>query len=383
MFLKNLPKNISSYFILILAVLISTAVLWSPFILHAKAWFGIGADDSSLLYVYKQYDGPLYVIAAKTMYDPKQIEIPKKGLIISLPLSAKYFAAHLPLYPLFIRLFAPMLGYLKSMVFVNIISTILLCCFFYFMVRKLRLSNNPLILSIIFLFLPRFLVVRSVGAPESLFILLILLSLYFFEKEKYITSGVLGGLAAMAKAPGVLLFVAYSLVFVEKFLKTKKINLKWLAILLIPLGTFAVFLLYQVRYGDFFAYFHSGDNIHLVAPFSAFNFRNRWVSTAWLDDILFYFFIYLLSTISLFKNKYRSLFYFCLVFFTATTFVAHRDISRYSLPLWPLALIAFERFFTSKKFLLGFVILLPAIYLYAWNFLLYNVIPISDWRPFL
>ena len=366
-----------------MAVLISTAVLWSPFILRAKAWFGIGADDSSFQYIYKQYDGPLYVIAAKTMYDPKQIEIPKKGLIISLPLSAKYFAAHLPLYPILIRLFAPILGYLKSMVFVNIISTIILCCFFYFMVRKLGLSKNPLILSIIFLFLPRFLVVRSVGAPESLFILLILLSLYFFEKEKYIASGILGGLAAMAKAPGILLLVAYSLVFVEKFLKTKKINLKWLAILLIPLGTLSVFLFYKVRYGDFFAYFHSGDNIHLVAPFSAFNFRNRWVGTAWLEDILFYFFIYLFTTISLFKSRYRSLFYFCLIFFTATTFVAHRDIARYSLPLWPLVLIAFEKFFTSKKFLLAFIILLPAIYLYAWNFLLYNVIPISDWRPFL
>ena len=93
--------------------------------------------------------------------------------------------------------------------------------------------------------------------------------------------------------------------------------------------------------------------------------------------------MYGLALINLKNSKYRSFFYFGLVFFTATLFVQHRDISRYSLPLWPLAVIAFEKFFTSKKFLIILVILLPAIFLYAWNMLLYNVMPISDWSAFL
>ena len=93
--------------------------------------------------------------------------------------------------------------------------------------------------------------------------------------------------------------------------------------------------------------------------------------------------MYGLAIFNLKDSKYRSFFYFGLVFFTATLFVQHRDISRYFLPLWPLALIAFEKFFTSKKFLIIFIILLPAIFLYAFNFLLYNVMPISDWSAFL
>lgn len=363
-------RRIYDYLILTSIVLISTAVLW----------WSVG-----FLTVYKQYDGPLYVIPAKTLYSPKAIE----GLHLETGLSTKYYAAHLPLYPMLIRLMSLIspigdLRYLKSMVLVNLFSTIGLVLFFYFLLKKMDLSKNPLILAAILLFLPRFLVVRTAGAPESLFILLILLSLFFFEKEKFWVAGIFGGLATMTKTPGILLFAGYGLVFIERFIKTRgKINWNWLGILLIPTGFLVVSGIYAIQYKDFFAYFHSGDNIHLVFPYSVFNFQKPWVGTAWLEEILFYFFLYGLTIINLKDGKYRSFFYFGLIYFLATLFVQHRDISRYSLPLWPLALIAFEKFFLSKKFLLIFVILLPAIFLFAWNFLQYNVMPISDWSAFL
>ena len=163
----------------------------------------------------------------------------------------------------------------------------------------------------------------------------------------------------------------------------KKIEWRSIGIVLIPLGLIAVFLLYWVQYKDFFAFLHTGGFVPLVFPYSVFNFQKEWVGTAWLEEIIFYFFLYLLAVLKLKDSPHRSFFYFSLVFFVATTFVQHRDIARYSLPLWPLACIAFEHFFTSKNFKLAFIILLPAIYLYAWNFLLYNVMPISDWTAFL
>ncbi len=373
-------KDIFSYFTVIAIVLISTLILWFPFLIRAGSWFGLSIANSNFQYIYKQYDGPLYIIPAKTFYNP--ILIDKLHLEISLP--DIYFAAHLPLYPLFIAIFANIMGFLKSMIFVNILFTILLSLLFYFIVTHLKLSKNPLILTSIFLFLPRFLVVRSVGAPESLFIFLLLLSLFFFEKENYLLAGVLGGLVTMAKTPGILLFIAYLLVIIERYINSKSTSLiKYIGLFLIPLGLLGVFWLYAIQYKDFFAYFHSGDNIHLVAPFSVFNFQSRWVGTAWLDDVIFYFFLYLMTVIALINFKYRSFFYYSLIFFIATIFVQHRDIARYSLPLWPLACFAFEKFFTSKKFLIAFLILLPGIYLYAWNFLLYNIMPISNWFPFL
>ncbi len=370
-----MSKRILPYFTLILIVLGSTLILWLPFLLRLM--------NLSMLDIYRNYDGPLYVIPAKTLYDIDKIDIPGKGLIISLPLHAKYFAAHLPLYPLFIRLFSTILGYLKSMVFVNLLFTVFLAWFFYYFVKTLKLTQRPLVLTAVFLILPRFLVVRSVGSPESLFILLTLFSLFFFEKSNYLLAGLTGGLATMTKSPGILLFVAYTYVVIERIIRTRKFDRRYFYLLLIPLGLLTVFGIYAVQMKDFFAYFHSGDNIHLVYPFSVFNFKVPWVGTPWLEDVLFYFFMYLLAVVILKDIKYRSVFFFSLVFFIAVTFVQHRDISRYSLALWPLACIAFERFFTSKRFLIVLIILLPAIYLYAWNFLLYNLMPIGDMKPFL
>lgn len=388
-------RRIYSYLILTSIVLISTLVLWKT----------VG-----FLTIYKHYDGPLYIIPAKTLYNPKLID----NLHVETGASNKYFAAHLPLYPVLIRLMSLIspidnLRYLKSMVLVNLIATIGLVLFFYYMLRKFNLTKNPLALATILLFLPRFLVVRTVGAPESLFILLILLSLFFFEKTQFWLAGLFGGLATMTKTPGILLFGAYGLVFAEMLISHSglpacrqgrsrirfwshfvpqndikaKFNWHWLGILLIPTGLLVVFGIYAIQYKDFFAYFHSGDNLHLVFPYSVFNFKKIWVGTAWLEDVLFYYFLYGLSVVYLKDSKYRSLFYFGLTYFIATIFVQHRDINRYSLPLWPLALIAFEKFFTSKKFLLISIILLPAIFLFAWNLLLYNVMPINDWSAFL
>lgn len=375
-------KSISTYFTLTFIVLISTAALWLPFFPRISSLFGLSKPNNQLnfLSIYKNYDGPLYIVAGKSLYNPKLIN----ALKLEMPENVKYFAAHLPFYPLMIRLFSPFFGYLKSMLFVNLLFTILLVLFFYYLIRKFDLTRRPFLLLIVFLFLPRFLVVRSIGAPESMFILFILLALFFFEKSNYLWAGIFGALAVSTKTPGILLLPAFFLVILEKLLKNNKdFNWRFLYLLLILLGLLAVFGLYWKQYGDFLAYFHSGNNIHLVSPFSVFNFQKNWVGTAWLEDVIFYFFLYLLTVLFLKNTQHRSFFYFSLVFFIALIFVEHRDIARYSLPLWPMSCIAYGRFFTSKKFLLSVLILLPAIYLYAWDFLAYNVMPIADWKPFL
>lgn len=368
------------YLTIALIVCISTFLLWLPFILKSGDWLGLKIFNSNMQYVYRNYDGPLYIIPAKTLYEPKAFE--KVGL--ELPLGNNYFAAHLPVYPLLMRAVSGLTGYLKAQLVVNLIATILLGWFFFFMVSKLRLTKNPLILTTVLLFLPRFFVVRSVGAPESIFMLFILLSLFFYEKKKYLLAGLLGGLSVMTKTPGIILFVAYSLELFEQWLRTKKFNWSaWWGIMLIPAGLLVVFLLYFRQMGDFFAYFHTSAVVPLVTPYAAFNSLAKWVRSAWLEDIVFYFFIYALSLFYLRELKYRSFYYFSLVFFIAVLFVQHRDIARYSLPLWPLAAIAFQKLLTSRKFLLAFIVVLPAIYLYALNFILSNVMPVANWKPFL
>ena len=256
------------YLLIIVVVLVSTIALWLPFLLKS--------NGLSFLDIYKHYDGPLYVVPAKTFYNPSSIE----KLHLEMKLPVKYFAAHLPLYPVLIRtvnefirlmgLKVNGLGYLKSMIGVNLLATIGLGLFFYYFLNKFKLTKKPMILTMVMLFLPRFLVVRSVGAPESLFMLLILMSLFFFEKNKFWLAGLLGGLATMTKAPGILLFAGYGLVFVERLIKVKKINWNWLGVLLIPLGLLLVFGAYVLQFGDFFAFFHGNATVPMPYIFSVF-----------------------------------------------------------------------------------------------------------------
>lgn len=377
--MTKLYNKFRAYLLITFLVIVSTVVLWLPFLLKSPQWAGLSIPASNFEYVLKHFDGPLYVVAAKTLYNPDLISA--LGLETSLP--PIYFAAHLPMYPLLILIAAPAFGYLKSMLVVNIVFTVLLAILFYEFLKNLKISKHPLLLTSVFLFLPRFLVVRSVGAPEALFMFLVLASLFAFEKKNYVLAALMGALATATKTPGILLFAVYAAVFVEAYVKEKKVRVDMLWAGLIPLGLVGVFLLYLRQYGDFFAYFHTGGVVPMPYPFSAFNAQALWVGTAWLEDILFYFFMYLLAVFYLAKTKFRSLFYFSVVFFIGVIFVQHRDIARYALPLWITACVAFESFLTSKRFLWVLVLLLPAIYLYGWNFMLHNIMPISNWAPYL
>lgn len=377
---KLYNKNSNPYFVIIFLTIFSTLILWLPFIFKLKNINGVAVKNNNFETVIKNWDGPLYIIAAKTLYNPTNPILENRPL----GLQPKYFAAHLPLYPLTIKAFAAIFSYPKAMLVATVTAAILLYCFFYYFLKKLRLTEKPFLLTTVFMFItPRILTIRSVGTPEPLFILLILLSIYFFIVRKYLFSGLFGGLSAMTKTPALLLFITYCLFAFHSYIKTKKFEKGWVYFLLIPLGLFVVFLFYQRQYGDLFTYFHSGDNLHLFfPPFSVFNAQKLWVNTVWLEDIIFYYFFYFLATLE-FKKEKSIFFYFMIVFFISIIFVQHRDIARYSLPLLPFALIAFEKFFTSKKFMITLVILLPAIYLYSWNFMIGNQAPITDWLPFL
>jgi hypothetical protein len=147
-------------------------------------------------------------------------------------------------------------------------------------------------------------------------------------------------------------------------------------LLLIPVALGLVFGWYQIAYGDFFSYFKTGDNIHLVfPPFQVFNKDSFWVGEIWLEDIVYVFILGFLAVMYLFKQKLYPLAFFVLTYLVATIFVTHRDISRYVAPIFPFVLIAFEKVLTTKEFKIVMGIVVLAIYLYAQNFLLSNTAP--------
>lgn len=375
-----MSRSIKDCLTLIFITLAITFLIWLPHLLVLPNFWGLSFKEEFST-IYRNFDGLEYVIIAKTFYNP--------GLIATLPqsLPATYFASHFPGYAILISFFAPFLGFLKSMLFVSLASTILATWAFYFLVRNFKLSSHPLFLSLAFLILPaRWLIVHSVGSSEPTFILFIILAIYFFmkfeqaEKFMYIAmAGIFGLLAQITRPPGILLFIALLL-----FIFIKGTNrLKYFPLILIPLGLLGVFYLYSLTYGDFWAYFKSGDNIHLTfPPFQVFNRDQFWVGDIWLEDIIYTLTLGFLGGVILLKRKLYILAFFVLTYLLASTLVVHRDISRYILPIAPFILIAFEKVLTSKEFKIILPIILLAIYLYSQNFILANTAPVPNLQLF-
>lgn len=375
--------------ILVLITILSTFFLWFPFLAKWHSFLGLPLPVGGMTNIIANYDGPNYIIIAKTWYQTKLIESR-----FSLPISSRYFAAHFPGFPLLIWFFGKILPFTQAMLVATLFASALAATIFYLFLQKFKLSQNPFWLAIVFLFLPaRFFAVRSVGSPEPFFIASLLASFSFFKQKKYLLAGIFGALAQVTKSPGILIFFAYLLILLSshpkirhfpKIKETFPIHTRVLPLFLIPLSTLAVFFFYQIQTGDFLAYFHSGDNFHLtLLPLQAFNSSRTWLSGIWFEDIIWLYLLEFLGVIILFQNKQTDLGIFAAIFTLATVFVSHRDLSRYSLPVWPFLLIGFDRFLQNKAFKIAFILVLPAIYLFSLNFISGNIFPISDWAPFL
>lgn len=386
-------KTLKDLSILFLATIAITLAIWVPHVLRLN-FYGLNFSEGFNT-IYRNFDGINYVVIAKSLYN--------REIIASLPqeLPYNYYAAHFPFYSILILVLSPLFGFLKSMLLVSIISTVAAVGAFYFLVRDFKLTNHPLWLSLVFLVLPaRWLIVHSVGSAEPTFIFFTLAAIYFFLKfesqKNYLDitlAGMFGLLAQWTRPPGILLFIAFGIYFIWKSYnrniakwigETVQRSISHFPLILIPAGLISIFFLYQVTYGNFFAYFNSGDNIHLAfPPYQVFNINQYWVGDIWLEDIVYIYMLGLLAGIMLLKTeRFKIMGIYVLTYVGASLFVAHRDISRYILPVFPFALIAFEKLLTSKEFKIVFWILLLGIYLYAQNFIIQNVAPIPNPQAF-
>ena len=352
-----------------------------PFVLKMDLpfWKLDFSEGSTIL--WQNFDGGNYLIVAKTWYD-------KSAILntFSNPLPAEYYPAHFPLYPAVIAVFDTFMRGPWAMLLTTLVGTVLCYLIFYKFLEEFNLSRNAKWLTMVFLLLPaRFVAVRAIGSPEPWFIFFILASLYYFKKEKYLPAGIFAAFAQLTKSPAVVLFAAYGLVFLSDWLKSKKINWKMWPLLIQPAVIPLLFWFYGLRTGDFWAYFHSGDNIHLFwPPFSIFTpLGQHWVGSFWLEDVIWTWLIFGLGVLKLREKKLMVEYYFAGLFFLSTLFVAHRDISRYILPIAPLVLIGWDDMLHKKETKIVLAVLAIPIILFSWNFLLNNTAPIADWAPYL
>ncbi len=376
---------------LLIITLVPTLLIWLPFFFKLESFWKIPLPQTGMATIVSNFDGPLYLVVAKTFYNTDVIR-----LNYSFPLPLEYYAAHFPLFPVLIRLFAGVTGYPYSMLFITIASSFVGIYYFHKLIKDYIGEKNALWATFIFSILPaRYLISRSVGSAEPLFIAAILGSIYYFKNKKYWLAAIFGMIAQLTKSPGILLFIAYlgaiitphakrfALVPFRKWVEGLNLKKK-LPIFLIPFSLLLVFYIYQLTYDDFFAYFNSGDNLHLFfPPYQIFKYSAPWVGTFWLEEVLFVYLIGGLGLMKLIEKKETVLAWFVGIFFLSIIFVSHRDLIRYSLPIVPFLYVAFSDTIVKRQFKIVIVILIIPIYLFSLAFISQNVMPISDWAPFL
>lgn len=365
--------------------LISLILFWSPFIFKLKQLWGIEFGRQGMNVVVQNFDGLNFLVIAKSWYSPEIIEqINAQFLTGNTPI---YFAAHFPLFPALIGIFNTVLSTPNALLAVIVLSNILLALGMYYLFEGV--TRNPrlaALLATIGLFFPaRILAVRAVGSNEPIFIFFVLISLFFAIKERYWVSALAGSLAVLTRSPGILLFAGYGLTWLlsdEKLIVKSK---KFAPYLIMPISLFGLFIFYGFRYQDPLAYFHSGDNLHLFfPPFHIFSNMATWINDMWREDII-YLYLFYASGIYMIDKKWKVIRNFGLIYGFILLFVAHRDLSRYALPIAPLALLGYAPIIDKipKKTLWIIAIILIPIYLLSWQFVLKNIQPISDWKALL
>ena len=283
-------KKIAGLISILLISLLPVFFIWVPFFFQLESFWGIPIARGGMATIISNYDGPLYLVVAKTMYNLTQIKE-----LFSFPLPAQYYAAHFPLFPFLIRALSPLTGLPYAMLTITLTASTIALYFFNKLAKEFLKDSDALWLTAVFSILPaRWLIVRSVGSPEPLFLAGIIASIYYFRNKKYLLAGIWGMVAQLTKSPAILLFLAYiAAIYLPKFKRvaadsltkiTKVFSIKRIyPIFLIPISLIAVFTLYSFIFNDFFAYFNSGDNIHLLfPPFQIFNYSAPWVGTFWL-----------------------------------------------------------------------------------------------------
>lgn len=380
-------------FLLVAAIaIIPTIAVWAPFYLRTEKLWSIPLPVNGMQTVVANYDGPLYIVVAKTLYNKEAIV---KNFSFDLPY--EYYAAHFPLYPLTIRVISMVSGYVWGTLIATLLAAIFAHYYFYrFALEMTKKEHLAVWLTMIFAVMPaRWLIVRSVGSPEPLFVGAIIACLFHARKKQYLLAGLFGAIAAMTKSPGILLLPALLIsILLPRFREIvtthhmgkfiKSLHISSIAVFLIPMGLLAVFALYQVQFGTFFAYFNSGDNIHLfIPPFQIFNFSQPWVGTHWLEEIIFIYLIIALGLSRLIAQKEWLLSWFVGIFFGVILFVSHRDVLRYALPTIPFVILAFRDQLVKREFVFVMLLLIIPIYLFSIVFIVNNVMPIGDWTPLL
>jgi hypothetical protein len=316
--------------------------------------------------VYRFWDAPNYLTVARTFY-----AIRPDNPLLAYVYYPSYFLRHLPLYPAAVRAFA-FLGYQPAMLVVSVLTAAGAAVLFYRLSRDVWKLSSPGFLTLVFLFLPpRWLLYRSTGSTESLYILLVLASIWWFERGVMARASLAGGLAALTRISGVMIAPAYAVVLWKR---RRLRSIPWLA--LIPAGLVGFFLYCASLTGNFFEYFSQhGDKMSAFRPFG---FLPQLFREGLYQQAEFHILLALVYAVGISRLRaYPTLFWYCAFEFLLHICISTEDWSRYFLAMAPFALIVgFRDVLDTRAFRWIFPCYVPVALYYAWK-----VIPLNGCRP--
>ncbi len=355
-------------------------------------------QNSSFDTLARYWDGPEYLAAAYSVYDPASpiLHIPYFARYSSL-----YWSTHFPLVPLAIRLFSPLFGYIGAMFVLNFGFAWGFAIALYKFLRDFGYSRHPLWLTFVALFLPlRWLIYHSVGGSEPAALFFSVLCLYQFKKANYWWAGLWGVCVALARPNGFFLGIGLGLWLIwqalEQFrigpptpwnsrmliLFAERFNWKGVrAILPMPVALLAVFALYGWQNGDFLAYLHIPEDVKHIYPLP---FLSLDIGVGRSEGDFYYYGLEAAGLVLLWKKKRFDLFWVGLALALPTFFILHDDVLRYSLPAFPFVfIIPFAAGLESRPARWLAAPALAAVLIYSWSQLGTNQLDLANWRELL
>jgi hypothetical protein len=225
------------------------ALAFAAIVVH---WHDLPIDPAynSWLGLLCRWDCNWYLIVANQGYLPAENP--------AIPGATDF--AFFPLYPLIIRLVAPLFAG-NSLLAAIIVSNLCFCAALVYIHRYTLLvgfdRTTALLATTLICVLPQSLVF-SAALSESLFLLLLAAAIYYLRREQYLAAGIAAALLSATRPPGVL-FVIFALVWLIRRERLHGTARPWSAperfvpLVLAPLGLFLFWGYCFLATGDAFA----------------------------------------------------------------------------------------------------------------------------------
>jgi 4-amino-4-deoxy-L-arabinose transferase-like glycosyltransferase len=333
-------------------------------------------------YIFRNWDGPGYVVVAKTFYDVNLINKINPFWF----LNAVHYAYQFPLYPVFIRIFSFM-GYNQSMIFTSQLFSLFFVIALYYLVKIANPKANALAVALLAIFYtPRWFIVSHVGSTEPLFVFFITLFMICYLKKKYWLSALWVSLAQLSKPQGIVFFAGISLFYLVEVIARKKSLIKavreYLPFLLIPISLIGIFILYYFKYGNFFAFMgNEAFPTMQWPPLKIFTATEVYATTiglftVWKESLIFTYIVYFIPIAVLFQKKFYLFAITALVYFLPVLLFVQTDMARFILPILPFAFLGLSDGLSKKPVYIALFLCIPMVYLYSIGYINFNLAPL-------